>query len=106
MKTKGALESDQHKDSATNLAIRSLTPDQWPALEDLFGEHGACSGCYCLSPFREARRARGVPRRSNVYHHRLTDSRSAKTPLNGCTFASSTKSLPTCVLSSSWPLMR
>jgi hypothetical protein len=31
-----------------NLTIRSLTPDQWPALMDLFGEHGACSGCWCM----------------------------------------------------------
>jgi hypothetical protein len=40
MKTKVALESDQHKESAMNLTICQLTPDQWPALEDLFGEHG------------------------------------------------------------------
>lgn len=30
------------------LAIRPLTPDLWPALEDLFGEHGACNGCWCM----------------------------------------------------------
>ena len=30
------------------LAIRSLTPDLWPALEDLFGKHGACNGCWCM----------------------------------------------------------
>lgn len=29
------------------LAIRPLTPDRWPALQDLFGENGACSGCWC-----------------------------------------------------------
>jgi GNAT superfamily N-acetyltransferase len=33
---------------ATTLAIRPLTPDLWPALEDLFGEHGACNGCWCM----------------------------------------------------------
>jgi hypothetical protein len=27
------------------LTIRPLTPDLWPALEDLFGEKGACNGC-------------------------------------------------------------
>lgn len=27
---------------------RPLTPDLWPALEDLFGEHGACNGCWCM----------------------------------------------------------
>ncbi|HEY3340491.1 MAG TPA: GNAT family N-acetyltransferase [Anaerolineae bacterium] len=31
-----------------NLIIHSLTPDQWPALVDLFGEHGACNGCWCM----------------------------------------------------------
>ena len=30
------------------LRIRPLTPDLWPALEDLFGELGACNGCWCM----------------------------------------------------------
>jgi len=30
------------------LTIRPLTPDQWPALEDLFGKDGACNGCWCM----------------------------------------------------------
>lgn len=30
------------------LAIRPLTPDLWPALEDLFGTEGACHGCWCM----------------------------------------------------------
>jgi GNAT superfamily N-acetyltransferase len=30
------------------LRIRPLTPDLWPALEDLFGKHGACNGCWCM----------------------------------------------------------
>ena len=30
------------------LTIRPLTPDLWPALEDLFGETGACNGCWCM----------------------------------------------------------
>ena len=30
------------------LTVRPLTPDLWPALEDLFGEHGACNGCWCM----------------------------------------------------------
>jgi hypothetical protein len=25
-----------------------LTPDLWPALEDLFGKRGACNGCWCM----------------------------------------------------------
>ena len=30
------------------LKIRPLTPDLWPHLEDLFGEKGACNGCWCM----------------------------------------------------------
>jgi GNAT superfamily N-acetyltransferase len=30
------------------LTVRPLTPDLWPALEDLFGAHGACNGCWCM----------------------------------------------------------
>jgi GNAT superfamily N-acetyltransferase len=31
-----------------NLTVRPLTPDLWPALEDLFGNNGACNGCWCM----------------------------------------------------------
>ena len=27
---------------------RELTPELWPALEALFGESGACAGCWCM----------------------------------------------------------
>lgn len=27
--------------------IRPLTPDLWPAFEELFGKQGACYGCWC-----------------------------------------------------------
>jgi GNAT superfamily N-acetyltransferase len=30
------------------LAVRELTPDLWPDLEELFGEKGACNGCWCM----------------------------------------------------------
>lgn len=30
------------------LNIRPLTPSLWPALQDLFGEKGACNGCWCM----------------------------------------------------------
>ncbi len=30
------------------LVIRPVTPDLWPALEDLFGKNGASSGCWCM----------------------------------------------------------
>jgi GNAT superfamily N-acetyltransferase len=34
--------------AAMKLKIRPLTPKLWPALEDLFGENGACNGCWCM----------------------------------------------------------
>jgi GNAT superfamily N-acetyltransferase len=34
--------------SEKTFVIRPLTPDLWPALEDLFGEKGACNGCWCM----------------------------------------------------------
>ena len=36
------------KSPLTELSIHPFTPDLWPALEDLFGPHGACSGCLCM----------------------------------------------------------
>lgn len=30
------------------LIVRPLTPDLWPAFEDLFGKNGACAGCWCM----------------------------------------------------------
>jgi GNAT superfamily N-acetyltransferase len=30
------------------LRIRPVTPELWPALEDLFGKHGASNGCWCM----------------------------------------------------------
>jgi GNAT superfamily N-acetyltransferase len=32
----------------TDLTIRPLTAEQWPALEDLFGKTGASNGCWCM----------------------------------------------------------
>ncbi|HZZ87802.1 MAG TPA: GNAT family N-acetyltransferase [Caulobacteraceae bacterium] len=28
--------------------VRPVTPELWPALEDLFGKKGACNGCWCM----------------------------------------------------------
>jgi GNAT superfamily N-acetyltransferase len=28
--------------------VRPLTPELWPAFEDLFGRNGACNGCWCM----------------------------------------------------------
>jgi GNAT superfamily N-acetyltransferase len=33
---------------AKKLSIHPLTPDLWPALEDLFGKPGASNGCWCM----------------------------------------------------------
>ncbi len=30
------------------LRISPLTPDLWPAIENLFGKKGACNGCWCM----------------------------------------------------------
>lgn len=30
------------------LTFRDLTPALWPAMEALFGERGACGGCWCM----------------------------------------------------------
>ena len=35
-------------DELLKLTILSLTPDLWPAMVDLFGEKGACNGCWCM----------------------------------------------------------
>lgn len=32
------------------IAIRALTPALWPDLVRLFGERGACAGCWCMFP--------------------------------------------------------
>jgi GNAT superfamily N-acetyltransferase len=46
------------------LTIRPLTPDLWPALEDLFGENGAVGGCWCMY-WRIGRAIRKQPREDN-----------------------------------------
>jgi GNAT superfamily N-acetyltransferase len=46
------------------LVIRPLTPDLWPALEDLFGESGAVGGCWCMY-WRIGRAYRRNPRAEN-----------------------------------------
>jgi len=46
------------------LKILPLTPDRWPALEDLFGELGACNGCWCMY-WRIGSAYRKNPRKAN-----------------------------------------
>src|SRR5258706_1295849 len=46
------------------LSIRPLTPDLWPALEDLFGPNGAVNGCWCMY-WRIGSAYRKMPREKN-----------------------------------------
>jgi GNAT superfamily N-acetyltransferase len=46
------------------LKIRPLTPELWPVLEDLFGENGACYGCWCMY-WRIGNAYRKTPRERN-----------------------------------------
>jgi len=32
----------------SDIEFHPLTPDRWKDLEDLFGERGACGGCWCM----------------------------------------------------------
>jgi GNAT superfamily N-acetyltransferase len=47
-----------------HLTIRPLTPDLWPALEDLFGKNGACNGCWCMY-WRIGAAYKNTPRNQN-----------------------------------------
>jgi GNAT superfamily N-acetyltransferase len=46
MKKRG--EEMPKKDITLKLAFYSLTPERWTDFEDLFGERGACGGCWCM----------------------------------------------------------
>lgn len=41
-------ESQMKKKSNAQIEIRPLTPDLWPAFEDLFDTKGPCSRCWCM----------------------------------------------------------
>lgn len=43
-----STSSKRREQGSIRLTIRPLTPDLWPALEDLFGKNGACNGCWCI----------------------------------------------------------
>lgn len=58
------VEVYRYKTSSLDLTIRPLTPELWPALEDLFGEHGAVNGCWCMY-WRIGSEYRKRPRREN-----------------------------------------
>src|SRR5262245_31704363 len=59
----GKVRGARHgkKGSWHQVYILPLTPDLWPALEDLFGKSGASNGCWCMywrlgGAYREAPR--------------------------------------------------
>jgi GNAT superfamily N-acetyltransferase len=35
--------------ASRQLSFHALTPERWPDLEILFGERGACGGCWCMA---------------------------------------------------------
>jgi GNAT superfamily N-acetyltransferase len=39
----------ENKDQILNLSFRPLTPKRWKDFEKLFGDRGACGGCWCMS---------------------------------------------------------
>ena len=45
---RSSLKRSRPAKAALQLRIEPLTPHLWPALEDLFGERGACNGCWCM----------------------------------------------------------
>ncbi len=45
-KSKGGVDPGVAGEQA--LAFHTLTPDRWRDLESLFGERGACGGCWCM----------------------------------------------------------
>ena len=75
------------------LTILLLTPDLWPALEDLFGKSGAWNGCWCMY-WRIGSAYRKRPRQRNkteplVMQHRRADDDVVQEAATACGLASS-----------------
>jgi GNAT superfamily N-acetyltransferase len=54
------------KIGSTSFDVRPIAPSHWTALERLFGERGACGGCWCMAwrrPGREWEEHRGASNR-------------------------------------------
>ena len=41
-------KSSRRATSGVTVKVHPLTADRWPDLEKLFGERGACGGCWCM----------------------------------------------------------
>jgi len=52
------------------MTTKPLTPDLWPAFEDLFGRQGACYGCWCTHFRLPPAQRRANDRESNKDHIR------------------------------------
>ena len=47
----------------TRITVRALRRSDWPVIEELFGERGACGGCWCMAwrrPGREWEKHKGA----------------------------------------------
>jgi hypothetical protein len=65
--------------SPSSVVFRPATPSRWPDVEKLFGERGACGGCWCMA-WRLRRTAfeagKGALNRERLrHHHRLPGAR-------------------------------
>ena len=63
MATKSSVRSREAKASAPAIRCVPATPSRWRDVERLFGEKGACAGCWCMWPRlagAEFRRGRGA----------------------------------------------
>lgn len=58
------MQQSLYKASIMRLTIRALTPNLLPAIEDLFGENGACNRCWCMY-WRIGNTYRTTPRSHN-----------------------------------------
>jgi len=55
--------------TASALRFEPVTPDRWSDVETLFGENGACGGCWCMAwrkPHAEWRRDKGKGNRAGL----------------------------------------
>lgn len=55
--------------------VEPLTPEEWPALEALFGKQGACMGCWCMywrMPRKDWDAARGAKAKA-LFKRRVSD---------------------------------
>jgi GNAT superfamily N-acetyltransferase len=47
-------ERPKERRPASRITVRPVTPDRWDDVEKLFGQNGACAGCWCMF-FKQSR---------------------------------------------------